>query len=307
MLGTVGLLVLGLPVIEPKEALALSCPSGMVSVRGKFCIDQYEAATNQIRSVKSKKTVRKHSPYKPVTDVLVKAVSQRGRVPQAHISRNEAELACYMAGKRLCTDDEWKTACKGKKPTVYPYGKQYKKGYCNDAGKSAFNLYYGPPGSEAPRSAYTWENMNDPRLNQMKGTLAPAGYFSKCRNSFKVYDIVGNLHEWTSAPSGTFRGGYYLDTQQHGDGCDYVTTAHNAKYHDYSTGFRCCKGGQRSKPALLAKFERSGGGASKKAASPSSGAEAAETAKNDAGPASKKDRTARRKRTFGKKPKKEGG
>ena len=33
----------------------------------------------------------------------------------------------------------------------------------------------------------------------------------------------------------------YLDTHKHGDGCDYVTTAHAPKYHDYSTGFRCCK------------------------------------------------------------------
>jgi formylglycine-generating enzyme required for sulfatase activity len=83
--------------------------------------------------------------------------------------------------------------------------------------------------------------MNDPRLNQLPGGLAPTGKFKKCRNGFDVYDMVGNLHEWTAAKSGTFRGGYYLDTHINGDGCDYRTTAHDAKYHDYSTGFRCCK------------------------------------------------------------------
>jgi hypothetical protein len=59
--------------------------------------------------------------------------------------------------------------------------------------------------------------------------------------------MVGNLHEWTAASSGTFRGGYYLDTKINGEGCDYRTTAHDARYHDYSTGFRCCYGGPEQK------------------------------------------------------------
>jgi len=85
--------------------------------------------------------------------------------------------------------------------------------------------------------------MNDPRLNQIEGTVAKTGSFSKCKNGFKVYDMVGNLHEWTSDKAGTFRGGYYLDTSINGEGCDYRTTAHDGKYFDYSTGFRCCFGG----------------------------------------------------------------
>ena len=57
---------------------------------------------------------------------------------------------------------------------------------------------------------------------------------------YGVYDMVGNLHEWTNDPEGTFLGGYYLDIHQNGDGCDYRTGAHAVWYHDYSTGFRCC-------------------------------------------------------------------
>ena len=52
--------------------------------------------------------------------------------------------------------------------------------------------------------------------------------------------MMGNLHEWTSDPAGTFRGGFYVDTVINGDGCLYRTTAHDVSYHDYSTGFRCC-------------------------------------------------------------------
>jgi sulfatase modifying factor 1 len=221
------------------EALAKgkSCPEGMASIRGKYCIDQFEASTVELLG---KGKTRDHSPFLPVDGLKVKAVSLRGVLPQGHISRDQAEEACKNAGKRLCTDDEWVSACKGKHATAYPYGDARKNGYCNDSGVSSFNHYYGA-GSEPPQEMYTWANMNDPRLNQLKGGLSPTGSFKKCRNGFGVYDMVGNLHEWTAAKGGTFRGGYYLDTRINGEGCEYRTQAHVPKYHDYSTGFRCCK------------------------------------------------------------------
>lgn len=229
-------LVLGLP--DPGAAEANGCPDGMASIRGRYCIDRYEAGVVEL--VKGGKT-RKHSPYEPVGKTLVKAVVERGVVPQGYISRNQAELACRRAGKRLCTDTEWVVACKGKRPTKFPYGEERVPGRCNDKGRSSFNKYYGEGGKEAPKEAYTYENMNDPRLNKLKGTLAPTGKFRKCKNSFGLYDMVGNLHEWTADPAGTFRGGYYLDAVRNKHGCDYRTTAHSPSYHDYSTGFRCCR------------------------------------------------------------------
>lgn len=249
-------LSLDAPFAWTGEAEAAACPAGMVSVvsasgGGKFCIDKYEASTEEID--KKGKTIKKHSPYVPVTGIEVKAVSVKGRVPQGYISRDEAEAACENAGKRLCSNDEWVSACKGKNPTKYPYGDDHEDGYCNDAGVSSFNLLYGPGGNKPPEaSAYTRENMNDPRLNQQAGTVAASGKFSKCKNGFGAFDMVGNLHEWTSDPGGTFRGGYYLDTHINGDGCDYRTTAHDHQYHDYSTGFRCCWSSGDKKPAKKA-------------------------------------------------------
>lgn len=230
------LIAVGLPNPRPAEAKGKSCPEGMVAV-DSFCIDQYEAHVVDI----SGKKAQSHSPFKSVDGLKVKAASKKGVVPQGHISKEQAEAACKNASKRLCTDDEWVQACKGKKPTLYPYGDAHQSGRCNDSGVSSFNFYYGVEGGPAPQSAYTWANMNDARLNQMKGTVAKTGSFAKCKNSYQVYDMVGNLHEWTAASTGTFRGGYYLDTKINGEGCNYKTKAHGTKYHDYSTGFRCCK------------------------------------------------------------------
>lgn len=235
-----------------REAEAANCPTGMASIQGEFCIDKYEAFTVIVdkprTSVRKPKALKNHSPYKPIGDATVMAVSKKGRIPQGHISRNQAEEACINAGKRLCTDDEWLQACRGKKPTKYPYGDERKDGRCNDHGVSGFNLLFGPGNNTPPGPhVYTKENMNDPRLNQLDGTVAKTGKYSKCRGSYRVFDMVGNLHEWTSAKEGTFRGGYYLDTSINGEGCDYRTGAHDAKYYDYSTGFRCCFGGAEQK------------------------------------------------------------
>ena len=54
---------------------------------------------------------------------------------------------------------------------------------------------------------YQQAPMNDPRLNQLAGTLAPTGSFAQCTNAFHVYDMVGNVHEWTSDPRGRSAGG----------------------------------------------------------------------------------------------------
>lgn len=239
------LLALGFPTLGqdgasfvPSAEAKGACPDGMSRIKGKYCIDRYEASVEEI--VGPKKT-KPHSPFASVAGLKVKAVSKKGVKPQGYISRDEAEEACQNAGKRLCTDEEWLTACKGKKPTLWPYGDDHKDGVCNDHGESSFNHYYGQGGGEPPKEAYSWENMNDPRLNQYPGGLALTGHFKKCKNGFDVYDMVGNLHEWTATKTGTFRGGYYLDTTINGQGCEYKTTAHNAQYHDYSTGFRCCK------------------------------------------------------------------
>ena len=258
-LGVLGLVAFGMPGPGPdgeivRSAEAGSCPAGMVSIKGEFCIDRYEAATDKIaaprRGKRPAKRLGRHTPFEPVDDGPVMAVSEKGRVPQGYISRDEAEEACLNAGKRLCTDDEWLTACKGKKPTLYPYGDEHQEGRCNDKGISSFNLLFGPGNNQPPeQAAYTRQNMNDPRLLKMEGTVARTGKFSKCKTSSGVFDMVGNLHGWTADPDGTFRGGYFLDTSINGKGCEYRTGAHDRRYHDYSTGFRCCFGGKEQKKA----------------------------------------------------------
>ncbi len=195
-----------------------------------YCIDRYEAALVEVDGG------RRFSAYEMVKGRRVRAVSRAGVVPQAYISRNEADVACKASKKRLCSEAEWTTACRGKRPTVFPYGDERKPGYCNDSGVSPLATLHPGGGPET----YEFDAMNDPRLNALPDTVAPTGHHAHCRSSWGTFDMVGNVHEWIDDPAGTFLGGYYLDTHLNGDGCAYKTVAHDADYHDYSTGFRCC-------------------------------------------------------------------
>ncbi len=209
-----------------------ACADDMAYVpSGRFCIDRWEGSLVEITPAGD----RSFSPYETPTGHAVRAVSQTGVVPQGYISRDDAERACGRAGKRLCREQEWLTACRGEPAHAFPYGDERVKGACNENGVSPLHVFY----REAPET-YRAGPMNDARLNQVPNTVARTGEHAQCRNGFGAFDMVGNLHEWVMSPRPTFRGGYFQDTHTNGDGCAYHTTAHAAFYHDYSTGFRCC-------------------------------------------------------------------
>ncbi len=208
----------------------------MALVDGRFCIDRWEASLVEVEPGGE----RPFSPYETPQAHTVRAVSQRDVVPQGYVSRDQASRACAASGKRLCFEAEWFTACRGSPPHAFPYGDKREKGACNDSGSSPLHVFY----PEAPET-YSGGPMNDRRLNQQPNSVAKTGVFARCSNGSGVFDMVGNLHEWVMSPRPTFRGGYYLDTHQNGDGCAYRTTAHAAEYHDYSTGFRCCTDANR--------------------------------------------------------------
>jgi sulfatase modifying factor 1 len=223
------------PRPQPNEGLeeepgVEGCPAGMLRIHTQtdsFCIDRYEAS---LELVGDDGQASPWSPYFNPGDARVVARSLRGAVPQGYITGEQAGDACVEAGKRLCTDAEWQRACGGPDNTTYPYGPTRMNGVCNDARAlhPAVQLF----GSVT--------NLNSPCINQLEDGLERTAAHSGCVTAEGAFDMMGNLHEWTADPNGTFRGGFYVDTRINGEGCRYATTAHNTLHHDYSTGFRCC-------------------------------------------------------------------
>jgi hypothetical protein len=215
-----------------EEAGSGGCPAGMLRVAG-FCVDRFEASLVEIDAMGG--VAGSWSPFFNPGTRRVRAVSLRGAVPQGHISGTQAAAACAEAGKRLCTDVEWLRACQGAGGSVYPYGDVRMDGVCNDARAVHPAVEYFGTSEE-----WIYSMLGHPCLNQLPDSLDRTGEHAGCVSEDGALDMMGNLHEWTADPAGTFRGGFYVDTRINGEGCLYRTVAHDVSHHDYSTGFRCC-------------------------------------------------------------------
>jgi len=221
---------------QPNQGLAEAagaggCPPGMLPV-ADFCVDRYEA------SLVTADGGAPWSPYWNPDGAEVRAVSIAGAVPQGYISGLQAADACAAAGKRLCSDAEWLRACRGPDDRVYPYGDTRIPGACNDARDQHPAIEYFGTSAD-----WIWSMLGHPCINQLPDSLDRTGDNPDCESAEGPLDMMGNLHEWTADPAGTFRGGFYVDTMINGEGCLYATTAHNTAHWDYSTGFRCCADG----------------------------------------------------------------
>ncbi len=221
-----------LPLVNgvPAEPAGLGgCPAGMTRVDG-FCIDRWEAMLVLVEGAPAP-----WSPYANPGNRAVEARSVPGAVPQGYINQVQAAAACALAGKRLCTDGEWLRACRGPDGNTYPYGDVLEPGVCNDDRVCHPAVQYFETTAD-----WIWSELGHPCINQLPDALAATGSHAGCVSAEGALDMMGNLHEWTADPGGTFRGGFYVDTVVNGPGCSYATTAHGVTHWDYSTGFRCC-------------------------------------------------------------------
>jgi formylglycine-generating enzyme len=257
--------------LEPAPALlphapppvSSGCPAEMVSIRGQFCIDRYEASLVDaheralspyyppshdellhVLSVFRNVVPRRSAPRLPLPPDFsqTEAFEPRARsapalIPSGYMSGVMARQACDNAGKRLCKPDEWTMACKGQRATKFPYGDSYAEGVCNVFREAhpAVVLY-----GDASK------NHLDPRLNLAEGERGPllrkTGATPECRSEWgqdAVYDMVGNLDEWVDDERGAFQGGFYARATR--EGCDARISVHPPPYFDYSLGVRCCR------------------------------------------------------------------
>ncbi|MFH0903096.1 MAG: SUMF1/EgtB/PvdO family nonheme iron enzyme [Pseudomonadota bacterium] len=142
-----------------------------------------------------------------------KAVSVAGATPLANVNWYSARDACVAAGKRLCDESEWVGVCSGPAPgTVYPYGDTYDSHACNGGDHGV-------------------------------GSALPTGSMATCEGGYPgVFDMSGNLWEWTSTCNGSMCrvcGGSFFNFKVYAPRCSYPSVDYPDLAYDY-TGFRCC-------------------------------------------------------------------
>ncbi len=244
----------------------IACPPEMVAVAGRVCVDRWEmtlvdAATSRpwsplftpdlgratevasfyeahrARAAPTSPAALMPLPSPPTFSIAPRATSRAGVIPQGYLSADQARTACEAAEKRLCTEAEWLTACRGEARRDFPYGEAYEAGACNvfrEGHPSA--LLHGNPA----------RFHDDPRNGLVvvagRPLLLETGASPRCASRWgddAIYDLVGNLDEWTADAGGVFVGGFYARGTR--AGCLARVSAHPTRYSDYSTGARCCR------------------------------------------------------------------
>jgi formylglycine-generating enzyme required for sulfatase activity len=157
--------------------------------------------------------------------------NRRGEWPIIMVNWFEANQLCAAQGKRLCSEMEWTFACEGEEATPYPTGYERDAEICNiDRTWRAVN-----EGALTPREKAVDE------LDRLWQGL-PSGARPGCKSSFGVYDMTGNIDEWTRSvvpgerPS-ILKGGYWGPVR---DRCRPSTRAHGETHTFYQQGLRCC-------------------------------------------------------------------
>ena len=137
--------------------------------------------------------------------------NQPDATPKDMVSQEEAARICKNEGKHLCTIDEWQAACRGKDGFKFSYGNGYKQSKCNTNTKAAKR----------------------------------SGRKAQCRSWYGMYDMNGNLWEWTASTSKQHpdkflvAGGAWNTNNE--SSCSVSKFSFYPQNQYPSVGFRCCK------------------------------------------------------------------
>ena len=204
--------------VDPNDKI--KCPSDMVNIENRYCIDKYEASREDATSFSQGVSAEPGE-------------SCSGVIPWWPVSPETAYNACQSAGKRLCTDAEFQWACvNGSSNTVYPYGNNYTADICNGIDTFCPTPY-----------PHCWSNISDPtNYHHSNYTVMPSGSFDGCISQDEVFDLSGNV--WELVVDSDVDSIYYLMSGAFN--CIDSESLHKcATKRIYSTGypargFRCC-------------------------------------------------------------------
>jgi hypothetical protein len=253
-------------VTDLREANGAGCPTGMVRIKGAFRRELNGAATGEIERLQDGactdwisrefparcRTFDREKIASEVAKLPVQAMDYcidrfeypnvLGQNPLIVATFHEAEAMCKKGQRRLCSENEWTFACEGEEVRPYPYG------WTRDATACVIDRAWRPftEGALSPRDGSGAREELD-RLWQGE----PSGSRGACRSPFGVYDLTGNVDEWTRNvnPTGyasVLKGGYWGPVRAR---CRPATRAHNEDFVAYQQSFRCCSDSNTAIPA----------------------------------------------------------
>ena len=222
-------------------------PQRKVRARG-FYIDRYEVTEAQYLEFLNATGSKKYPGY-------WKEAGRADRYPEGFENQPvsdadwfDAEAYCRWAGMRLPTEAEWEKAARGTDGRLWPWGANFAAGKANVLGQSAA---WSPPAGQEHYHVKAWK--------------APVGRHPGDVSPYGVYDMAGNVREWTSSPYRTYPGNPVRKVKESEilkiiRGGSYLTDAESSRtaarlavlptvgpretdgwHSDYTYGFRCAR------------------------------------------------------------------
>jgi formylglycine-generating enzyme required for sulfatase activity len=198
-----------------------------------FLIDKYE-----VTNLQYKKFI--DAAQRPAPDHFVGRNVPEGKAdhPVVYVTWNDAKAYCEWAGKRLPNDKEWEKAARGTDGRTFPWGEEFDINKVN--------------------SPVRWANLN------LVGDTTPVGAFEGGKSPFGLYDVSGNVWEWTASgyeaypgntrPSENYGGNYKVLKGGSWWDCSFYQCGISAPMYNRSFfhpltkndsfGFRCAKDAQ---------------------------------------------------------------
>lgn len=196
-----------------------------------FYIDRYEVTNAQFYEF----LIKTNNVYRPAPWAEM-GTFEKGEHdhPVVDVDWMDADAYCTWVGKRLPSEVEWEKAARGTDGRLWSWGDEYAAGKANTL-----------------ESGRKW--------------TAPVGSYPDDVSPYGVYDMTGNVREWTGGwyeayPGNTLPGGYYSGNYRTVRGGSYVTPLYryartSSRYAiesslatrgldwhtTYDQGFRCAK------------------------------------------------------------------
>lgn len=148
-----------------------------------------------------------------------------GEKPESFVTFYDAEKRCADQGKRLCTDIEWQSACRG--PDNNPYSTGYER----------------PSNSCNIDTTLEWRDPAKFTHEELREAFHESGSHPQCKTETGIFDLTGNFDEWVRSTTNTkytsvlFSGHPFAVRNR----CTTKTTSHSEGSSYYDISYRCCK------------------------------------------------------------------
>ena len=145
-----------------------------------------------------------------------------GQMPMVDVSWQQAQQLCQDRGQRLCTEAEWEQAAKGSDNFAYGYGPEFEAERCN---------------TPWPDESGRWR----------RHRTSTSGAFGGCQTPAGVFDLIGNVWEWTdgwydeTAGWRPVRGGSWFQNVNFARSDGRYGRHLTPQYRLDLIGFRCCR------------------------------------------------------------------